>query len=257
MKRWSYTFLFVFIYLVSCKTDKVNGNSIIEFQESLNKLSGGIKTIKQVKLREALYIIKQFGTEESEDLEKMDAVAKMLHGKKLAEVFSFADSIASIHGIDWLSDAPPSLGDMGEILDSYLPIDSANAISEDDLVLLDEIHSPIIYHDLDKPEIFVSKFLQNISEKKLLEAYKMSDNPDWNSFAVFSNTISGFGAVEHVDIENIVVDSEMVDEANVSAKYIVIDNANKKIRLNVGFSLRIYARNWKIVNYKVNSTQRL
>jgi len=256
MKCWYYNILFVFICLVGCKTDKVNGNSIGEFQKSLNELSSSIKTIKQVKLKEALYIIKQFGTKESGDLERMNAVANMLHGKKLAEIFYLADSIAVNNGINWSSNTPPSLGDMAEFLKNDLhSVDSVNI--GDDLIPLDEFHSPIIYHDLDEPEEFVLKFLQNISDKRLLEAYKMSDNPDWNSFEVFANASSGFGAVNHINVENIVSDSKILDKANVSAEYVVIDNMNRKIRLNISVTLRLYARNWKIIYYKINSTQRL
>jgi|GEM_PF-2272673 len=263
MKRWEYPFLFVFIFLVGCKTDKINGNSIREFQESVNKMSSGAKTIRQVKFREALHIIKQFGIEEGDNLEKISTMARMLHGKKLQEIFSLADSIASINQLDWSSYSPPSLENIDVFLNNgkysdSLKIDSLNIFTEEDyLIPLNEIPKNLVYSSLDEPEAFVSKFLQNISEKRLLEAYKMSDNPDWESFEIFSNPNSGFGSVEHISIENIVVEAGRTEEINVNAEYIVTDNLDKKIKLNVSFVLRIYARNWKIIHYKINSTHKL
>ncbi|KAF5308024.1 hypothetical protein FQR65_LT18281 [Abscondita terminalis] len=42
----------------------------------------------------------------------MNATAKLLDGKNVAEILSLADSIAQKQGIEWASTAPPSLGDM-------------------------------------------------------------------------------------------------------------------------------------------------
>lgn len=60
----------------------------------------------------ALYIIKKFGTNAEGDIDQMNATAKLLNGKNVAEILALADSIAQKQGIEWASTAPPSLGEM-------------------------------------------------------------------------------------------------------------------------------------------------
>jgi len=253
MKRWKYLFLFVFLTLVSCKADKINGNSIKEFHQSVNHMSSGLKTIRQVKFREALYIIERFVSDSKDDIERINLVISMLNGKKLNEVFYIADSIANSRGINWSSDAPPSLDYIDLLLNNVS--DSININRENILTPLNEIPQTLVY--IYEPKEFVAKFLQNISKKKLFEAYKMSDNADWESFDIFSNSDSGFGVVKSISIKNIYVDSETLDETSVTAEYIVVDKENRELEINASFILRIHANSWKITHYKVNSTHRL
>ena len=112
MRYLKYLFLLSFLFLVSCKKDKVDGESLKSFQSSVNDMASSLTTIKQIKFNEALYIIKKFGTNAEGDIDQMNATAKLLNGKNVAEILALADSIAQKQGIEWASTAPPSLGEM-------------------------------------------------------------------------------------------------------------------------------------------------
>lgn len=75
-------------------------------------MASSLNTLQQVKFNEALYILKTFGVEGNNDIEKLNNLAKLLNGKKTPEILSLADAVAQKNGITWTSTGPPSLGEM-------------------------------------------------------------------------------------------------------------------------------------------------
>lgn len=112
MKRLFFLSLFSFLLLIACKKDAVDASSTIAFQESINDMASSLPTIKQIKFNEALYILKTFGVEAEGDMAELKALAKLLEGKKVPDIFAVADQIAQKNGVNWSSTAPPSLGEM-------------------------------------------------------------------------------------------------------------------------------------------------
>ena len=113
MKRFFFLKLISTLFLlVGCKKDAVDGSSTKAFQESINDMSSSLPTIKQIKFSEALYILKTFGVEADGDIAELKELAKLLEGKKVPEIFAMADKVAQENGVNWASNAPPSLGEM-------------------------------------------------------------------------------------------------------------------------------------------------
>ena len=107
MKRLLYLFL-VFVLMVSCKKDKVDASSTQAFQESINDMASSLSTLQQVKFSEALYILKTFGVEGANDIEKLKNLGVLLEGKNVTQIMTQADSVAKKNGMDWTSTGPPS-----------------------------------------------------------------------------------------------------------------------------------------------------
>ena len=105
-------FLGMLLFMVSCKKDAVDGSSIKAFQESVNDMASSLNTLQQTKFNEALYILKTFAAEGDTDMDRLEALAKLINDKKVSEIFSLADEVARKNNIDWSSTAPPSLGEM-------------------------------------------------------------------------------------------------------------------------------------------------
>lgn len=106
-------FLFFSVFLlISCKKEKVDATDTKTFQSSINDMTSSLSTLKQIKFNEALYILKTFGVEGNNDIERLKNLGKLLNGKKVPEVFSLADQVAQKNGVEWSSTAPPSLGEM-------------------------------------------------------------------------------------------------------------------------------------------------
>lgn len=112
MKRFFFLSILAVLFLISCKKDAVDGESTKAFQESINDMTSSLPTLQQIKFNEALYILKTFGVEADGDLAELKALAKLLDGKKVPEIFAMADNVAKQNGITWASNAPPSLGEM-------------------------------------------------------------------------------------------------------------------------------------------------
>lgn len=112
MKRFLFLTIISALFLVGCKKDAVDGSSTMAFQESINDMTSSLPTIKQIKFNEALYILKTFGVEADGDIAELKALAKLLEGKKVPEIFAMADEVAKKNGVNWASTAPPSLGEM-------------------------------------------------------------------------------------------------------------------------------------------------
>lgn len=105
-------FFGMLLFMASCKKDAVDGSSIKAFQESVNDMASSLNTLQQTKFNEALYILKTFAAEGDTDMDRLEALAKLINDKKVSEIFSLADKVARKNNIDWSSTAPPSLGEM-------------------------------------------------------------------------------------------------------------------------------------------------
>lgn len=104
-------FLALFL-LVSCKKERVDASTTKNFQESINDMASKLPTLKQIKFNEALYILKTFGVEGENDIERIKNLGQMLNGKNVAEILQMADQVAQKNEIAWSSTAPPTLGEM-------------------------------------------------------------------------------------------------------------------------------------------------
>ncbi len=105
-------FLVILLVFTSCKKDTVDGSSMKTFQASINEMSTSLSTLEQTKFNEALYILKTFGVEGKTDIQKLDALAKLINGKKVPEIFAMADGVAQKNNVEWSSTSPPDLGNM-------------------------------------------------------------------------------------------------------------------------------------------------
>lgn len=112
MKLTQYLWVVLLVFLMGCKKDAVDGSSTKEFQSSINDMASSLNTLQQTKFNEALYVLKTFGVDAEGDVEELKALAKLLNGKKVPDIFAMADEVARKNGIDWSSTAPPSLGEM-------------------------------------------------------------------------------------------------------------------------------------------------
>jgi len=111
MKKVLFLFFFCLL-LIACKKDKVDATTTKTFQSSINDMASSLNTLQQVKFSEALYILKTFGVEAEGDVNELNALGKLINGKKVPEIFALADKVAQQNGIDWTSTGPPSLGEM-------------------------------------------------------------------------------------------------------------------------------------------------
>lgn len=387
MKRFFFLTLISTLFLVGCKKDAVDGSSTKAFQESINDMSSSLTTIKQIKFNEALYILKTFGVEADGDIAELKALAKLLEGKKVPEIFAMADEIAQKNGVNWSSTAPPSLGEMNifqnisasETDPNDISASSLQIITKDAAVdsilgakaiqviprLLDasgknvsfekaalettlEVYSQgtklltsknlmqdnnfkgffmrfaslprekIVDNKIDvkvsvkttkktlqltkmgininekallmpqgnpetsnttnaenvnntpeenapgtdspkiigDPKNTVTNFLGNLNNQNLKAAYNQSDNPNWGSFETFSNPTSGFGAVKSVDVSNVSTKSNTKNTASVNATYTVTDKSGNATALDVSYGLKATETGWKIISYKINSSQK-
>lgn len=98
--------------LSSCKKDTVDATNTKTLQSSINDMTASLPTLKQEKFNEALYILKTFGVEADGDYNELNALGKLINGKKVPEIFLLADQVATKNNIDWTSSGPPSLGAM-------------------------------------------------------------------------------------------------------------------------------------------------
>ena len=105
-------FLVILLVFTSCKKDTVDGSSMKTFQASINEMSTSLSTLEQTKFNEALYILKTFGVEGNTDIQKLEALAKLINGKKVPEIFAMADGVAQKNNVEWSSISPPDLGNM-------------------------------------------------------------------------------------------------------------------------------------------------
>lgn len=112
MKYFRYLLFMSLFLVISCKKTSVDGSNRKAFQESVNDMASSLPTLQQIKFNEALYILKTFGIEAEGDVAEIEALGKLLNGKKIADVLAMADQVAQKNNITWSSTAPPSLGTM-------------------------------------------------------------------------------------------------------------------------------------------------
>lgn len=112
MKKLSFLLIFSLLLFTACKKDHVDATNTKTLQSSINDMAASLPTIKQIKFNEALYILKTFGVEADGDVAELKALGQLINGKKVPEIMAMADEVAQKNGIDWVSTAPPSLGEM-------------------------------------------------------------------------------------------------------------------------------------------------
>lgn len=104
--------IFFLFALISCKKYAVDGTSIKTFQESINDMSSNLTTLKQIKFNEALFVLKNYAVQGEGDFQKLEALSKLIDGKKVLEIFKMADEVAQKNNLEWASNSEPSLGNM-------------------------------------------------------------------------------------------------------------------------------------------------
>src|SRR5690606_15004645 len=92
--------------------------------------------LQQVKFSEALYIIKTFGVEAEGSYNELQALGKLINGKKVPEIFALADNVAKSNGIDWTSTGPPSLGEMNIFGNELAKESDPNEVSANSLSIV-------------------------------------------------------------------------------------------------------------------------
>ena len=110
--------------------------------------------------------------------------------------------------------------------------------------------------NIEKPEVVINKFLNNIGSQNLKAAYDVSDNPSWGSYDKFSNPNSGFGTVKNLNIKSVSTKSVTDKKAAVDAVYQVTDKDGNTTLLNVSYGLKRSENGWKISSYKINSSEK-
>lgn len=110
--------------------------------------------------------------------------------------------------------------------------------------------------NIEKPEVVINKFLNNIGSQNLKAAYDASDNPSWGSYDKFSNPNSGFGTVKNLNIKSVSTKSATDKKAAVDAVYQVTDKDGNTTLLNVSYGLKRSENGWKISSYKINSSEK-
>lgn len=110
--RKTVLFLLILLLTAACKKDTVDATNLKTFQSSVNDMASSLNTIHQIKFNEALYILKTFGVAAEGDTYELNALAKLVAGKKVPEILAMADQVAQKNGIAWSSNGPPSLGSM-------------------------------------------------------------------------------------------------------------------------------------------------
>ena len=206
-------FLGMLLFMMSCKKDAVDGSSIKAFQESVNDMASSLNTLQQTKFNEALYILKTFAAEGDTDMDRLEALAKLINDKKVSEIFSLADEVARKNNIDWSSTAPPSLGEMNIFQNiSAVEIDP-NDISASSLEIIvrpvdiDSVDGAkalrVIPRLLDNSGNVVEFF--NAGLETIMEVYSNGEKLSTSKNLMISNEFKGFYLkLESLPVEKIV-----------------------------------------------------
>ena len=206
-------FLGMLLFMVSCKKDAVDGSSIKAFQESVNDMASSLNTLQQTKFNEALYILKTFAAEGDTDMDRLEALAKLINDKKVSEIFSLADEVARKNNIDWSSTAPPSLGEMNIFQNiSAVEIDP-NDISASSLEI---IVRPVDVDSVDGAKAWrvIPRLLDNSGNvveffnaglETIMEVYSNGEKLSTSKNLMISNEFKGFYLkLESLPVEKIV-----------------------------------------------------
>lgn len=139
MKKFSLLLMFSLLLFTSCKKDSVDATTTQTLQSSINDMASSLTTIKQIKFNEALYILKTFGVEAEGDVNELKALGQLINGKKVPEILSLADQVAQKNGIEWASNAPPSLGDMNIFGDETAKETDSNDVKANSLNIVTQL----------------------------------------------------------------------------------------------------------------------
>lgn len=131
--------MFSLLLFTSCKKDSVDATTTQTLQSSINDMASSLTTIKQIKFNEALYILKTFGVEAEGDVNELKALGQLINGKKVPEILSLADQVAQKNGIEWASNAPPSLGDMNIFGDETAKETDSNDVKANSLNIVTQL----------------------------------------------------------------------------------------------------------------------
>lgn len=127
--------------------------------------------------------------------------------------------------------------------------------NEDELMIEDSITIAKEYHTSvseGNPKSVVRSFLNHLALQNFKGAYGKTNNPNWESYEVFSNSTTGFGTVKNISVKNITTTSSSLDNASVNTSYEVQDKDGNRTSLNVTFGLKNTDGEWKIISYKIN-----
>ena len=102
------------------------------------------------------------------------------------------------------------------------------------------------------PETIVKDFLTYLGNQNFEEAYALTDNPTWGSFADFSSK-KAFGGIIGVDIIELKEEASDDNEANFYAEVYYKDAVNGNNTFKQNFYLKPYGNKWKIVDMKLAS----
>lgn len=136
MKKFSFLLLFSLFLSTACKKDHVDASTTQTLQTSINDMASSLSTIKQIKFNEALYILKTFGVEAEGDENELKALGQLINGKKVPEIMTMADEVAQKNGIEWASNAPPSLGEMNIFGDDKAKESDPNDVKANSLSII-------------------------------------------------------------------------------------------------------------------------
>lgn len=206
-------FFGMLLFMMSCKKDAVDGSSIKAFQESVNDMASSLNTLQQTKFNEALYILKTFAAEGDTDMDRLEALAKLINDKKVSEIFSLADEVARKNNIDWSSTAPPSLGEMNIFQNISAVEMDPNDISASSLEIIvrpvdvDSVYGAkslrIIPRLLDNSGNVVEFF--NAGLETIMEVYSSGEKLSTSKNLMTSNEFKGFYLkLESLPVEKIV-----------------------------------------------------
>lgn len=223
MRFLSYMSFALLLALASCKKDAVDGSSVKAFQSSINDMSYSLTTLEQTKFHEALYILKTFAVEGDTDLQKLEALAKLINAKKVPEIFTLADEVARKNDIDWSSTAPPSLGEMNIFQNISAMEFDANDIKASSLDILvkpidiDEVVGakalrviPKLLDNQGKEVVFSNAGLETIMEvysndERLLTSKNLMTDNNFNGFYLKLKSLPADKVVDsRIDIKVIV-----------------------------------------------------
>lgn len=216
----SYLSIVALFFLASCQKEIVDGSSVRAFQTSINNLSSELSTLEQTKFNEALYILKTFAVEGDTDLQKLEALAKLIDAKKVPEIFALANEVAQQNGVDWHSTAPPSLGEMNIFQNLDAMEYDANDIKASSLDILvkpmesDSIHTartlrvvPKLLNNQGEEVVFSNSALETIMEvfsngERISTSKNIITDNNFKGFSLRLNNISADKVVDsRIDIK--------------------------------------------------------
>lgn len=111
-KKSRFLMFALLLLFIGCKKDAVDATTTKTMQSSINDMASSLNTLQQVKFNEALYILKTFGVDADGETNELNALGKLINGKKVPEIFALADQVAEKNGVEWSSAGPPSLGQL-------------------------------------------------------------------------------------------------------------------------------------------------